>query len=87
VIMTNAIGKASFVIDAYARRLFSRVGVDVPRSYEHFRSLMQSAIPAETKTYALYHGLIVEHGQRYCNPRPKCIKCPISDICKRIGVN
>lgn len=80
-ILVYAIGKPSFVIDAYARRIFTRNGLDVPKSYEKFRSLMESVIPLDTKKYGHYHGLLVEHGQQFCNPKPKCQDCPLNDTC------
>lgn len=86
VILTYAIGKASFVIDAYARRIFSRYGVDVPKSYEAFRAMMQAAVPADVKTYAYYHGLMVEHGQNFCKKRPSCDACPLFLECKKQGI-
>lgn len=87
VILTYAVGKPSFVIDAYARRIFHRLGFSVPKSYEAFRDLMQQAIPANTENYALYHGLIVEHGQNFCRPKPECDGCPLSRICQRKDVD
>lgn len=86
-ILVYAIGKPSFVIDAYARRIFSRFGLDVPKSYEAFRKLVEVAIPADTQRYAYYHGLMVDHGQVHCNPTPKCQGCPLDTNCKKIGIN
>ncbi|MFA0158764.1 endonuclease III domain-containing protein [Vibrio sp. 10N.261.46.A3] len=80
-ILVYAIGKPSFVIDAYARRIFTRNGLDVPKSYEKFRALMESVIPLDTKRYGYYHGLLVEHGQQFCNPEPKCHDCPLNATC------
>ncbi|CDU02455.1 conserved hypothetical protein [Vibrio coralliirubri] len=80
-ILVYAIGKPSFVIDAYARRIFTRNGLDVPKSYEKFRALMESVIPLDTKRYGYYHGLLVEHGQQFCNPKPKCQDCPLNSTC------
>ncbi|CAH7110861.1 Endonuclease [Vibrio chagasii] len=80
-ILVYAIGKPSFVIDAYARRIFTRNGLDVPKSYEKFRALMESVIPLDTKRYGYYHGLLVEHGQQFCNPKPKCQYCPLNSMC------
>ncbi|MDD1824884.1 endonuclease [Photobacterium sp. ZSDE20] len=71
-ILVYAIGKPSFVIDAYARRIFTRNGLDVPKSYEKFRALMEITIPLDTERYGHYHGLLVDHGQQFCNPKPKC---------------
>lgn len=86
-ILVYAICKPSFVIDAYARRIFSRYGLDVPKSYEAFRKLVETAVPAETPRYAYYHGLMVDHGQAHCNPTPKCQDCPLSSTCQKIGIN
>lgn len=85
-ILVYAIGKPSFVIDAYARRIFTRNGLDVPKSYEKFRFLMESVIPLDTKKYGYYHGLLVEHGQQFCNPKPKCEHCPLNQDCVKAGV-
>ena len=81
-ILVYAIKKASFVIDAYTRRIFERNGLDVPKSYERFHDLMEAVIPPDTKTYGYYHGLLVEHGQQFCHPKPKCEKCPLAIRCK-----
>ena len=80
-ILVYAIGKPSFVIDAYARRIFERNGLEVPKSYEKFRLLVEQAIPADTNRYAFYHGLMVEHGQQFCNKTPRCTACPLSTSC------
>lgn len=81
-ILVYAIGKASFVIDAYARRIFERNGLVVPKSYEKFHDLIEAVIPPNTKTYGYYHGLLVEHGQQFCHPKPKCEQCPLVAQCK-----
>lgn len=85
-ILVYAIGKPSFVIDAYARRIFTRNGLDVPKSYEKFRALMESVIPPDTQRYGYYHGLLVEHGQQFCHPKPKCQHCPLTQNCIKNGV-
>ncbi|CAH7054010.1 Endonuclease [Vibrio chagasii] len=85
-ILVYAIGKPSFVIDAYARRILTRNGLDVPKSYEKFRALMESVIPLDTKRYGYYHGLLVEHGQQFCHPKPKCQQCPLTQDCIKNGV-
>ncbi|WP_295895038.1 endonuclease III domain-containing protein [uncultured Vibrio sp.] len=83
VFLTYAIGKPSFVIDTYARRIFGRHGVEVPKSYNAFRDMMQSAVAPNTEVYALYHGLIVEHGQQFCRTKPLCNECPLTDSCQK----
>ncbi|MDK9738869.1 endonuclease [Vibrio sp. D404a] len=81
-ILVYAIGKPSFVIDAYARRIFERVGLDVPKSYETFHDLMHRVLEPDTRRYGYYHGVLVEHGQQFCHPRPKCESCPLLSRCQ-----
>ncbi|QIZ78786.1 endonuclease [Ferrimonas lipolytica] len=80
-ILVYATHKPSFVIDAYARRILSRNGVKVPKRYDDFQQLVEQAIPRQTELYAYYHGLIVEHGQQFCRPKPKCDGCPLLPTC------
>ncbi|QIA65150.1 endonuclease [Vibrio astriarenae] len=86
VILTYSLNKPSFVIDAYARRIFERYGLDVPKSYDQFRMLADNAMKHEKHKYDYFHGVLVEHGQQFCNKKPKCDGCPLSDRCRRIGV-
>ncbi|MGL6259408.1 endonuclease III domain-containing protein [Vibrio sp. WXL103] len=83
VILTYALNKPSFVIDAYARRIFSRYGLDVPKNYDHFRAMMDSALSHQRDKYDYFHGLMVEHGQQFCNKAPKCAECPLTLLCQK----
>ena len=76
---------ASFVVDAYLRRLFARLGVipDVlTLKYEALRTILQTSLPEELDLSAYphlegsrarffwdFHALIVEHGIHHCLPR------------------
>jgi endonuclease-3 related protein len=76
---------ASFVIDAYLRRIFGRLGVipDVEKlPYETLRRIFEEALPVDLDLSAYphlegsrarffwdYHSLIVEHGIHHCLPR------------------
>jgi len=75
----------SFVVDAYLRRIFARLGPipDVERlPYEALRRVWEDALPADLDLSAYphlqnsrarlfwdYHSLIVEHGIHHCLPR------------------
>ncbi len=75
----------SFVVDAYLRRIFGRLGV-IPGveklPYEALRRIFEDALPADLDLSAYphlqnsrarlfwdYHSLIVEHGINHCLPR------------------
>lgn len=76
---------ASFVVDAYLRRLFGRLGTipDVETlRYNTVRHLFEAAVPASidlsdyphlegsrSRLFWDYHALIVEHGIHHCLPR------------------
>ena len=80
-ILVYAIGKPSFVIDAFTRRIFTRNKLTVPKGYEAFRVMMEESLPLSTELYAYYHGLMVEHAQQFCKKTPLCQGCPLSEGC------
>jgi endonuclease-3 related protein len=81
-ILLYAGGKPSFVVDAYTKRLFSRLGlVQESDSYEQVRALFMEALPRESALYNEYHALIVEHCKRHCRKKPLCDGCPLRGIC------
>lgn len=74
--------KPSFVVDAYTKRLFSRLGlVRENDSYEEVRSLFMDRLPRDSKLFNEYHALIVEHCKRHCRKKPSCAGCPLKGHC------
>lgn len=82
-ILTYALHKPYFVVDTYTRRLFKRLGVDVPKRYDEFRLKIQANIPKDLYIYNEYHALIVEHAKKHCKKKPICVSCPLDDVCKK----
>lgn len=81
-ILLYAGGKPSFVVDAYTRRLFSRLGlVQEADGYESVRALFMNSLPEDPYLFNEYHALIVEHGKRHCRKRPSCSGCPLRPCC------
>jgi len=81
-ILLYALGKPSFVIDAYTRRLFNRLGI-VPNSesYSAFQRMFSENLPHDTALFAEYHALIVQHCKEACRKRPLCEECCLREIC------
>ncbi|MCM0084000.1 endonuclease III domain-containing protein [Geomonas sp. Red32] len=79
--------KPSFVVDAYTKRVFSRLGVvEETADYEEVRSLFMRSLPHQVYLFNEYHALIVEHCKRHCRKKPLCEGCPLAGICKgRLG--
>nr|VFK16340.1 MAG: DNA-3-methyladenine glycosylase III [Candidatus Kentron sp. LPFa] len=77
-----AFGRAVFVIDAYTRRIFSRLDIlDGRLSYEALRSLIEGALPADNGLFSQYHALIVQHSKDICRKRPRCDGCCVRRFC------
>ncbi len=83
VILLYAFDKPIFVVDAYARRIFYRLGYDMPKSYDAFRNQVEKKFPMNLKLYNEFHALLVEHAKRYCKTNPVCPECPLLEICMR----
>ena len=74
----------SFVVDAYTRRLFERLGyLHGKESYEQVRSQFMTQIPVDPNVYNEYHALIVEHCKRFCRKQPRCGDCCLNGICQK----
>lgn len=72
-----------FVIDAYTRRLFSRLGLlDAELGYETLRQHVEAALPADVALFNEFHALIVRHAKERCRKRPLCEDCPLVAECR-----
>lgn len=81
-ILLYAFGRSVFVIDAYTRRLFGRLGLackDAP--YEVLRAEIEQALPQDSRLYNEYHALIVEHAKTTCRTKPLCAGCILKEGC------
>ncbi len=86
-ILLYGFGRALFVVDAYTRRIFGRLGLVEPKlKYSDLQRVFQENIPQDVGLYNEYHGLIVLHAKTICKTRPACSECPLESECPRIGV-
>lgn len=83
VMLLYAFDKPIFVVDAYARRIFYRLGCDMPESYDEFRLLVEAELPKDLSLFNEFHALLVEHAKVFCRQAPKCDGCPLFFICDR----
>lgn len=81
-ILLYAYNKPFFVIDAYTKRIFERLGYKA-KNYDEWQKLFMDNLPKDTKLFNEYHALLVELGKNYCKKKPVCDKCPIKEMCKR----
>ncbi len=85
-ILLYAAGRPVFVIDAYTRRLFSRLGVAPPRdSYDSWQALFAEELEPDAALFNEYHALIVRQGKEVCHREPRCDVCSLLDVCPTGG--
>jgi endonuclease-3 related protein len=78
-ILLYAAGRAVFVVDAYARRLVGRHGLEhAGAPYERLRHAFEDALPPSVRVMNEYHALIVRLGKAHCRSKPLCSGCPLS---------
>jgi endonuclease-3 related protein len=83
-ILLYAFDRPVFVIDAYTRRIFTRLGViGGDERYEALRRVFEEDIGPSVPVFKRYHGLIVTHAKDVCRVRPRCEHCVLAQGCRR----
>ncbi len=60
-----ACNRPVFVVDAYTRRLFSRLGlIDGTEDYDEIKKLVEKSIPKGVGIYQQFHALIIQNEKR-----------------------
>lgn len=89
-ILLYAFERPTFVVDAYTRRLLSRLGEGWAEKapYEAVRRYFMERLPREVPLYNEFHALIVTNSKAHCRKRPHCEGCPLAEDCaaQRAGV-
>ena len=79
-ILLYALNRLSFVIDAYTKRLLSRLW-NIQGDYDELKKFFEENLPKDLKVYKEFHALIDEHCKRVCKKKPYCEVCPLTDFC------
>lgn len=81
-ILLYAAGRPYFVIDAYTRRIFSRLDLrPAGDTYGTWQAMFTRELPPDAALFNEYHALIVEHAKRVCRTVPLCEGCVLLDVC------
>ena len=82
-ILLYAFERPVFVVDAYTRRLFSRLGHGwMERGpYDEIQELFMEVLPRDAGLYNEFHALIVVHCKDTCKKSPLCSVCCLSSSC------
>ncbi|MBI2124763.1 hypothetical protein HY637_02700 [Candidatus Woesearchaeota archaeon] len=79
-IILYAAKKPIFVVDAYTKKIFNRIGFN-EGTYDELQQLFHKSLPNSEKLFNEYHALLVELGKHICKKQPLCRACPISSQC------
>jgi endonuclease-3 related protein len=75
-IMLYAGDKPVFVIDAYTRRIITRMGLSPWNdTYSAYQTLFTNNLPADARMFNEYHALLVRLGKEKCRTHPLCLDC------------
>jgi endonuclease-3 related protein len=88
-IIAYAAHQPAFVIDAYTRRLFARLGVGPVEStaYTTWQRFFTSTLPVDGELWGRFHSLIVLHCKYLCRKSaPVCGECALSGSCPASSV-
>ena len=87
-IVLYAANKPIFVIDAYTRRVISRIGLAPEKdSYAAYQAFFTEHLPPDAELFNEYHALLVCQGKNVCRRHPLCQQCCLSDICQFAATN
>ena len=75
-ILLYAYDKPYFVVDAYTKRIMSRLGYK-EKSYNELQILFHNNLPKDSKIFEEYHALLVKLGKEFCKKEPLCNECPL----------
>ena len=85
-ILLYALERPVFVIDAYTRRLFSRLGlIEGQEKYDELKAEFEQSLRGDTRLYNEYHALTVIHAKDICRKNPFCSQCGLSAHCRFSG--
>jgi len=83
-ILLYAAHRPTFVVDAYTRRIFTRLGVlSGSEGYEAIRARFLNTLPHDVPLFNEFHALIVTLAKGHCRKqRPECSNCPLQQVCR-----
>ncbi len=81
-----ALHKPIFVVDAYTRRILTRMGFVAPEdaTYDHAQAFFHQSLAPDQAYFNEYHALLVRHAVETCKKKPRCENCLLGENCKKM---
>jgi endonuclease-3 related protein len=81
-ILLYALNVKIFVVDAYTKRVFTRLGfLNGNLKYQEIQELFHTHFKGSAPENNEYHALIVAHGKNFCKKKPLCDTCCLHNLC------
>ena len=85
LVVTMGFNKPGICVDTHVHRISNRLGYVRTRNPEETEMALRATLPR--RFWIGYNDLLVAFGQNVCAPiSPRCSACPVSDLCRRVGV-
>jgi endonuclease-3 len=85
LVITEAYGKPGICVDTHVHRISNRLGIVSTKNPHDTEDILRKVLPK--KYWITYNTLLVAFGRKTCQPvSPRCSQCPLTHICKKIGV-
>ena len=82
-ILLYAVEKPIFVVDAYTKRIFHRLGLlpETVQDYDDVQAFFHQRLAHSLFIFQAFHALIVAHAKAHCRSTPLCDDCPLLSCC------
>ena len=85
IVLAFAFGQDVLPIDTHCHRIPNRLGWVKTKTPEKTETALEKVLPK--KYWDEFNGMFVLFGKEICQPiSPWCSKCPVADLCPKIGV-
>lgn len=85
LVLGDIFGKPAIVVDTHCKRIAKRIGLTKEDEPEKVERDLKKIVPDDYSLRMCHQ--FVNHGRAVCTARsPKCGECPLSGICKKVGV-
>jgi endonuclease-3 len=85
LVVTIGYGRPGICVDTHVHRISNRLGYVRSRTPAQTEMALRARLPR--RYWIGYNDLLVAFGQNVCTPiSPRCSTCPVSDLCRRVGV-
>jgi endonuclease-3 len=86
LVLVEGFKKDAICVDTHVHRISNRIGYVQTRTPDQTEFALRDKLPR--KHWIRYNELLVAFGQMLCRPvSPFCSKCPVAEMCPRIGVD